>query len=329
MSKVIIAIHGLGNKPPSAQLESWWKQSMLEGLKLIKKKIDLPEFRFIYWADVIYDKPLDDHISDKEDPLYLDEPYTPSPENFIPEPQPVRKKVLDFIEEQLDRIFLNEDLTVNFSGISDMIIHNYFKELEIYYSENCVDVNDASCQARETIRKRVADVIRGYKNDQIMLIGHSMGSIIAYDVLTYVVPEIEIDTFITVGAPLAMPVIIGKIASASNKAYTSDSKLKTPPGVKWRWYNFSDLQDKVALIYNLGKKFKRNTRRVKPEDYVVYNNYIINGAKNHHKSFGYLRTPEFSRVLSRFARRKKMRTYDRIILNIKSFIRKIKNQIKY
>ena len=329
MTRVVIAIHGLGNKPPKTQLESWWKQSMLEGLKLIKKEIDFPEFRFIYWADIMYEKPLNENITDREDPLFLDEPYTPAPENFIPKLNSVRQKVLDFIDEQLDRIFLNDDLTVNFSAITDKIIHNYFRELEIYYSEECLDVNDTSCKAKETIRKRVADVIRSHKDDKIMLIGHSMGSIIAYDVLTYVVPDVEIDTFITIGSPLGMPVIVGKIASTSNNKYTGEYKLRTPPGVKWRWFNFSDLEDKVALIYNLSKKFNRNSHGVRPENYVVYNNYIMDGEKNHHKSFGYLRTPEFSRVLYRFARREKIHTYDRILLHIKSFFRKMRFWIRY
>jgi len=329
MAKVIIAIHGLGNKPPKEQLERWWKQSMTEGLKAVNKQIVPLKFEFIYWADIMYEKPLNENIKDKNDALFLDEPYTPTPEGFVPEPHPVRKKVLDFIEEQLDRLTLNEDLTVNFSEITDMIIHNYFRDLEIYYSDQCIDIKNSTIQARETIRKRLVKALKDHQDDQIMLIAHSMGTIIALDVLLYAAPEVEIDTFITIGSPLGMPSIIGKIASTAANRVWSEGKLNTPPGIKWRWYNFSDLEDKVALIYNLGNKFKRNANRVRPEDYIVHNSYAMNGNKNHHKSFGYLRTPELSRVIFRFARRKKIGRAHRIILNIKSILRRLKNWIKY
>ena len=32
--KIIIGIHGLGNKPPKETLEKWWKQAIADGLKL-------------------------------------------------------------------------------------------------------------------------------------------------------------------------------------------------------------------------------------------------------------------------------------------------------
>ena len=41
-----------------------------------------------------------------------------------------------------------------------------------------------------------------------MLIAHSMGSIIGFDVLTFLATDIKINTFITIGSPLGLPVII-------------------------------------------------------------------------------------------------------------------------
>ena len=35
MAKVIIAIHGLANKPPKKLLENWWKKAINEGYELI------------------------------------------------------------------------------------------------------------------------------------------------------------------------------------------------------------------------------------------------------------------------------------------------------
>jgi hypothetical protein len=67
-AKVIVGVHGLSNKPPSAVLEQWWAQAILEGLAVNRQLhvITLP-FEMVYWADLMYPAP--------EDAL---EPYTPA-----------------------------------------------------------------------------------------------------------------------------------------------------------------------------------------------------------------------------------------------------------
>ena len=97
MSNVIIGIHGLGNKPPGEVLEKWWKESIMEGLKKTGYRGPEPKFKLIYWADIPYLKPLDGTITDKDDPLYLEEKYTPSPPGFVPADHSLRKKVIDFV----------------------------------------------------------------------------------------------------------------------------------------------------------------------------------------------------------------------------------------
>lgn len=307
MSKVIIGIHGLGNKPSKETLAEWWTKSILEGLEGIdKNKFDL-RFELIYWADILNEKPLDETISDREDPYYLKEKYNPAPKNFIPKPHPLRQKLLGFLEKQMDKIFLNEDLSINYSFISDIIIHKYFRELEIYYTEECYDENKIKCAVKDIIRKRAVKVLEKYKNDEIILVAHSMGSIIIYDVLTFILPELKIDTFITIGSPLGLPIIMSKIAAEQNMKVHIKEKLKTPPGVESNWYNFSDLEDKVAMNYDLGDDYNENSKGIKVIDMIVHNNYQINAERNPHKAYGYLRTPEFAEVLYQFLVRKKLK----------------------
>ena len=162
--------------------------------------------------------------------------------------------------------------------------------------------------------------IKKYENDEILLIGHSMGSIISYDVLTFLLPEVNIHTFVTIGSPLGFPVIQGKIASEWNSKKLVPAKLKTPPGVVKHWYNFADLKDKVALIYQLNKNYQANWRGVTPEDFVVFNDYHNEIEANHHKSFGYLRAKEFSKVLHTFA--KKQHFHSKVFAKISSLLKK-------
>lgn len=303
MAKVIIGVHGLGNKPSKEILEDWWLSAMKEGLERLGKSTTLPKFEMVYWADILYDKPLDISITDREDPYFLEEKYIPSIQKFVPENNERRQKVLDFLEDQLDKLFLNEDLTINFNGIMDTIIHRYFRDLELYYTEECLDENDIKCKARKLIRDRLVTTLKKYENDEIFLIAHSMGSIISYDVLTFLLPDINIHTFVTIGSPLGFPVIQGKIALEWNSKKLVPPKLKTPPGVFKNWYNFADLKDKIALIYQLGKNYQSNWRGVTPQDFIVYNDYESDIEPNHHKSFGYLRAKEFSLILYSFSKK--------------------------
>jgi hypothetical protein len=56
----------------------------------------------------------------------------------------------------------------------------------------------------------------------------------------------------------------------------------------------------VALNYNLRDDYDPNELGVKVVDYVVNNNYSKNGKSNPHKSYGYLRTSEFSNMIADF-----------------------------
>lgn len=298
MKPILIGIHGLGNKPPRELLEGWWRNAIEEGLSRYGKRQAIPEFELVYWADILYDKPLDPDEKDPESPYFLDEPYLPAPADFEPEESPVWQKILDFLEPQLDKLFLNDDYSINYQGLSDAIIHRYFKDLDVYYTTTCQLENQEICQTRHLIRDRLQQALEKHQHRPITLIAHSMGSIIAYDVLTFRVPELKIDNLVTIGSPLGFPVVQGKIAAEWHEKRLLPPRLKTPPGVTKQWYNLANLKDKVALIYQLGKNFETNWRGVAPEDLVVQNDYSAFGEPNHHKSFGYLRCREMTDILS-------------------------------
>ncbi len=314
MAKVIIGIHGLGNKPSKETLQNWWKESMLEGLKNTSQDIKFPKFELIYWADILNEKPLDETITDKKHPLYLNDKYVPGEKTKEVVNHNLRKKILDWYDEAADKIFLNEDMTVNYSFISDAIIHNYFKDLEAYYENEKMVVNDLSFFARDQIRNKIIETLKKYKNDDIFLIAHSMGSIIAFDILTFNLPKLKINTFATIGSPLGIPFVRSKIAQEKKVVLNDSNKLKTPPGVQKKWYNFSDLEDLVAINYSLENDFDENESGIRAIDFIVNNLYEIDDEKNPHKAFGYLRTPEFSNILLEFIQQKE-----------KGFIQKIKD----
>ena len=122
MANVIIAIHGLGNKPPKKLLEKWWKRSMIEGLYSNKFRPSLPKFELVYWADVMHEMPLNEFEKDINSPYYLDEKYVKATKDFPLENHETRRKIVDFLSRQMNSIFLNDDYSLNYSFITDAII---------------------------------------------------------------------------------------------------------------------------------------------------------------------------------------------------------------
>lgn len=303
MAKIIIGIHGLGNKPRKELLHDWWRLAIVEGLDKTGVAYTMPEFELVYWADILHEKPTDETITNPKDPYFLDEPYTPSKKTSIKKDISVRRKVLDWFDEAADKIFLNNDMTVKYSYISDAIIHNYFKDLEAYYLNEKIIKNGIESFARDQIRERLRKVLIKHRSDDIFIVSHSMGSIVAYDILTFNLPDFEVHTFATIGSPLGIPFVRSRIA-LEKKIILNDIKLKTPPGVQKNWFNFSDIEDDVAINYSLNKDFDANKYGIQPIDFIVHNDYEINNKPNPHKSFGYLRSPEFSKVLLDFINEK-------------------------
>jgi hypothetical protein len=300
MSKIIIGIHGLGNKPPKKLLKKWWKKSIREGLKAIGRPRLFFGFELVYWADFLHPMPLNPKIKDKDDPLCLSEPYILCKGSIKKQPSRLRQKFLDYLEKQIDKIFLRNDLSLHFASVSDLIMRRFFKDLDAYYSHKYIDINGSDFLVKDLIRQQLAQVIQKHKNKNIVIIGHSMGSIIAYDVLTQTVPDVKINTFVTIGSPLGFPIIISKIASEQQKVLIEKAKLSTPENITKYWFNFSDLRDRVALNYNLHDDYKENANQVQAIDKIVYNCYEIDGRKNPHKIYGYLQTPEFAQVADEF-----------------------------
>lgn len=304
MSGIIIGVHGLGNKPSEQILEMWWRDSILEGLAEIRKPQKSINFKMAYWADYLYTAPMDFGITDKKNPLYLTEPYVPrTKKTEIKKPNEFRRKVIHYLENQMEKIFLNEDFTINYSSINDFIIRHFFNDLEKYYNSDCTGQTGNNCRARDAICLHLAGILKKHRRKKIMLIAHSMGSIIAYEVLTKFVPDVSIDTLVTAGSPLGLPVIKSRIAAEQEKDSNSKKALKTPENILSGWYNLADLKDKIAMDCSLSDDFEENSRHIGVTDVIVNNNYEYMGRGNSHKVYGYLRTPELAEIIDGFLRK--------------------------
>jgi hypothetical protein len=300
--KIIIIIHGLANKPPKKLLEKWCRFSIGEGMRTIGE-IGTPfSLRLVYWADLLHEKPQDPKEMNKKSETYLGDPYLPGNsreyENFTP--SKIKQKLLDKLEKNIDKLFFDEKSFINFDRFADIVLKNLYKDLDCYYHHDCPVTRYRGLPARDAIRSRLADVLRRYRSKEILLIAHSMGTIISYDVLTRDVPDVTISTLITIGSPLAIPVIIKKILLEQGKDVLKDHRPTTPDNILRAWYNYSDLDDSVAIYHELANDYTPSTRGIEPHDFIVYNNYQHDGIRLPHKLYGYLRAPEVARAIYDF-----------------------------
>jgi hypothetical protein len=326
MQKIIIGIHGLGNHPSERILERWWKMAIHEGLKANGTRFPFLRFELAYWAHVVHPRPLDPSIKDPLHPLFLEEPYTPGGEFVRCRPPVIKRKLRNAVSKRISGVLLKKDMSLKLAGVADLVLHKYFRDLQDYFAAPGA-VRNAICGALErTLRK--------HRRKEILLIGHSMGSIIAYDVLTRPGADWSVDTLITIGSPLGLPVVVSKLHSERKKTESEapvlpetsfppgstvqlgnaePPTLRTPPGVKRAWINLADMEDRVALDFKLADNFGINENGVGVEDRLVHNNYEYVGKRNPHKSYGYLRAPETADILYEFLTRRKHDAIRRLV----------------
>ena len=314
MAKIIIGIHGLGNKPPEDILSAWWKLAIAEGLR--DRALAVPDFEFklLYWADILHPEPMDLNDIANKSRLYVPEVYPPiQPPPHLP-PMDFRKKAVDYLARYYEKIWAEGLLPLNKPAITDLFIHLHLKDLKAYYSPDLVNHSDLPRLTRDVISERVLAALRLYRDKDIMVIAHSMGSLILHDALMTSGNEVRIDTLVTIGSPLAQNYVISRMQAESIEIATD--KLAVPNNIISKWLNLSDLEDQIAINYRLGKFYKPNEKGVSVEDIIVQNIYVSNGIINPHSSFGYLRTREMAEALHTFLTYKKpgffMRLWNKI-----------------
>ena len=295
-SRILIGIHGLSRKPEEAPHTLDWKRAICEGLvrnAAANIKPDRLDFELVYWADWLGLAPL----KPEEDT----EPYSevggsgPFPSHQLRFTDTATRIALDTLAEPIDlaKGAPSLDSIRRLVGLDDLgaaLLQKRLVDLGTYYREK---------DKRDLLRKRLADKLTKHKDKRIMLVAHSMGSIVAYDVLRdlgRVEPDLVVEHFVTLGSPLGMPYVLKNIR-------TENPSARTPSMVR-RWSNLADRRDPVAIDVHLRDEFEPNDRGVAVEDALVVNGYLAPpnppGKANHHKIYGYLRAPEFTQLVKTF-----------------------------
>ena len=267
----LIGIHGLANKPEASVLTNRWLAAIQEGLRRNQGGKGLGRFSFdlVYWADLRLPNRSPEGPNDRPN-FYEPHPGTgPLPE--------YRESWLDAVETTVRGIGGSlADFVGRTAGrglISDDLLTR-IEDLDFYYRDE---------PFRTRLRGRLATRLTAPAGQKLIVVGHSMGSIIAMDVLR--AQARPVDCLITLGSPLGLPYIVYR----QKQEFLT---VQTPEGVR-RWVNQSEKRDRICFDPHLRDDYRPNLAGVRVEDDLV-----INTVENdRHQAFGYLRTPEFSRLL--------------------------------
>ena len=307
LSKVIVGIHGLANKPPKAKLAEWWRKSLDEGLEkncgIVGAQYD---YVMVHWADLLYKHPVHFDKAMDFDQLYSDEPYRAAKPGALKaydegwldaaraKAQALGGKALDVLKDKLE-----------IDAFANWLLEKTLKDLAFYYDKKrrLRDRDGKLREARKVLMDELANVLGPLAGEELLVIAHSMGSIIAYDVLRDLGRKknpTAVAEFVTIGSPLGLPHVKGNIYE-ERKSYAGKDAVRTPTIVTGRWTNFADRRDPVAFDTHLRDDFKANKAGVRVTDDLVLNDYLgAKGEHNYHKSYGYLRSPELSKLVAGF-----------------------------
>ena len=288
----IIFVPGKNPKPPPEEHRRQLLRCLLHGVRRINQDVadaiaDSDCFSLVAWNGLLYDSQRD--IEDDKhwvDRLLLAESCR---EADIREARPLKYRLAHAMYQAGDLIPWLIPL------IPDRRVKLSIRETEIYFSNQ----GNIGCRIRNLQKEPLREAAAS--GDRVLLIGHSMGSVIAYDSL-WELDHLEglqrcADCFLTIGSPLGMRYVQRRLIGLGH------SRPRIYPQNIGRWVNIAARGDLVALDPTLSDDFGDMVRRKTVESITdmvdgVYNHYRDSHGLNVHKSYGYLVNPHVARVIT-------------------------------
>ncbi len=310
-NKKIIMIHGLASKPPREIALELWRRTLSENIRVghpeLAQQLDAhPDvFELAYWADVV-----PHHIPD--DAAYCRK-LNSQVEKVIAERREIRDRFHVGLGERVGSFFQDRgvDLVKLLAGalaVKDEVMTGMLRETELYEQDQYI-----SDQMRAPLESALRDAWDA--GCEPIVISHSMGSFIGFDVLwrfshrkvdgfrEYHGKRVKI--FVTMGSPLGDDSVRRLLFATQHEDH---SWRRYPTNIDF-WHNYSCLGDVVAHQKNFAEIFYQPMRALglfppgkqfRTIDYAdLHNPFEVVGhagnrrreKRNPHKSYGYLAQP--------------------------------------
>lgn len=303
MKKTILIVHGRNFKPSATELRNIWIEAIGHGVgrdhprKLAAFKASKKEF--VYYGDISnrylrsigreYNMSAD--IRDRKNTLralrtHRSNEFTKGRYNKLPGKNSIKEGFADALAGPL-----------NWFGLSKTLIRSVAPDMEEYWNPDSAFGSDVRFQMVAPLRKAMD------RGDKILVIAHSLGTMVAYDTLWKFSRTGEyrdywkkkIDLWITLGSPLGDETVKDNLRGAM-----ASRERKYPANVT-RWENVAAEDDYIShdqRVKNDYKKMLRFGLVNQLRDHRIYNLAVRNGRSNPHSSVGYLVNPKVSKLIA-------------------------------
>ncbi|WP_406221598.1 hypothetical protein [Streptomyces canus] len=279
----IVAVHGIGQYGSSAaRLREIWLPALREGLARADATslvdLDHVDLDCVYYADLLRPGgkavgmvpaygPADIEPGFEQDLLTLwwraAAAYEP---DLVPGPDSLTKT---YSPQLVQRALASLSRSTFWSAVPRRVIIAALKDLRRYLYVPGI---------RESVQAKIATALGP---DTRIVIGHSLGSVVAYEALHDVDASVA-QLLLTVGSPLGIPhLVLDRLEPPSTAGQG------VWPDAARRWVNVAGLEDTVALVKDLAPVFGRR----------VENHVIRNGLRAHDVT-RYLASAEVGRAVA-------------------------------
>jgi hypothetical protein len=307
MGKTIIAVHGRAPKPGRRTLSRLWFEALRSGIQRDHpqeiSRFDRATFSFVYFG----------HVTGRFFKAHgLEADYAPSKDarsrrDTLRTLKAYRREEF-FNREVYDRLpgknAFKELVADAFGGLlskirlSELVIGGFAPDVKEYWNFDSGLASDARWPLIGPLVKAME------RRDTILLLAHSLGSMIAWDTLWKFARAAEyrprytrkkIDLFLTIGSPLADDTVRRYLKGAR-----AQGPRRYPTNVK-RWINVAAEDDYVSHDQSVADDYSpmlENGLVQSIEDRRIYNLAVRSGRSNPHHSGGYLIHPVVADVVA-------------------------------
>ncbi|MFV1997404.1 MAG: hypothetical protein ACC641_05265 [Acidiferrobacterales bacterium] len=179
--------------------------------------------------------------------------------------------------------------------IPDPALRASIKDTEHYF----FNLKECADSVREILKEALRKMFSA--DDRILLIGHSMGSIIAWDSLWELWHGEEnpgrVDLFLSLGSPLGMRYVRERLLGAR-----AGLEYRYPGNIK-QWINIASVGDLTALDRGVRNDYRKMEKlglvdSIRDEYKDVYNWFRNEKGLNVHRSYGYLANPDVGKAIA-------------------------------
>lgn len=263
-------VHGIGNKPDQAHLLALWKEALLGngGIDLDAAGVSSS---MVYWADVLHAEPLIMAAPD-EDLGDADEDAAQFADSPMPMPGSLREAEFTvMVAAKVGAAMVASRLGVSsveatsfrearLTGfLSKLLMRALLRDAHHYlYDVEHEPRAGERYRVRQEIRKRFVRALAAAPlGARHLVVGHSLGSVIAYDCLKNVPNCPVVDGFVTLGSPLGL----SEVQERLEPGYSREEGFPTEK-LQGDWRNLADRLDPVCgLDVALGGDFRAGGER--------------------------------------------------------------------